>query len=55
MCSQVPDGYKVVNEGKASILEFQSDAFYNPAQVKHELLLNLLVSLTSLGSSARFA
>lgn len=30
---QIPEGFKVITEGRASILENKSDAFYNPAQV----------------------
>lgn len=30
---EVPDGYKVLTEGKGSILQKGNDVFYNPAQV----------------------
>ena len=31
---EVPDGYKVLTEGKGSILQKGNDVFYNPAQAR---------------------
>lgn len=33
VCREVPDGYTVLREGAASILQKGNDVFYNPAQV----------------------
>lgn len=31
---EVPEGYKVLTEGKGSILQKGNDVFYNPAQAR---------------------
>ena len=36
---EVPDGYKVLTEGKGCILQKGNDVFYNPAQASVELPL----------------
>ncbi len=33
LCRAVPEGYRVLREGKAAILQKGNDVFYNPAQV----------------------
>ena len=33
VCREVPEGYKVLTEGKGSILQQGNEVFYNPAQV----------------------
>ena len=48
----VPDGYKVLTEGKGSILQKGNDVFYNPAQASVEPWLNEASSAHSLRTFA---
>lgn len=44
----VPDGYKVLTEGKGSILQKGNDVFYNPAQASVQPWLDEASSVYSL-------
>ena len=44
---QIPEGYKVLTEGKGSILQKGNDVFYNPAQASW-----LIVTTKKHGSTA---
>jgi len=47
----VPDGYKVLTEGKGSILQKGNDVFYNPAQASVSPWLVEASSIHSLRTS----
>lgn len=44
---QIPEGYKVLTEGKGSILQKGNDVFYNPAQASQLFLITKKHSSTA--------